>query len=84
MREGVEQTGRQLRAMLHRNGIDVIYPKDEMFDPRLHQAVEVVEAEGADGMVVSVLQKGYRLHDRVLRPAMVVVSKGRNVRPQIP
>ncbi len=84
MREGVEQTGRLLRAMLHRNGIDVIHPQDEMFDPSQHQAVAVVEAEGADGMVVSVLQKGYRLHQRVQRPAMVVVSQGRNVRPQIP
>ncbi|WP_457913164.1 nucleotide exchange factor GrpE [Candidatus Tremblayella endosymbiont of Pseudococcus viburni] len=77
MKEGVEQTGRQLRAMLHRNGVDVIHPQDEMFDPRQHQAVAVVEAEGADGMVVSVLQKGYRQHERVLRPAMVVVSKGK-------
>ncbi|CUX76412.1 Protein GrpE [Candidatus Tremblaya princeps] len=46
MREGVEQTGRQLRAMLHRNGVDVIHPQDEMFDPRQHQTVAVVEAEG--------------------------------------
>lgn len=70
--------------MQHRNGVYVIHPQDEMFDPRQHQAVAVVEAEGADGMVVSVLQKVDLMNDRVLRPAMVVVSKGRNVRPQIP
>ncbi|WP_075047609.1 hypothetical protein [Candidatus Tremblaya princeps] len=50
--------------MLHRNIVYVIHPQDEMFDPR-QPGAEGIEAEGADGMVVSVLQKGYRMLYRV-------------------
>jgi molecular chaperone GrpE len=48
----------------------------EDFDPNIHEAVMYEEAEGQDNKVTAELQKGYRLHDRVLRPAMVKVGKG--------
>jgi molecular chaperone GrpE len=48
----------------------------EEFDPNIHEAVMYEEAEGQDNKVIAELQKGYRLHERVLRPAMVKVGKG--------
>ena len=55
--------------------IKEIDPQGQKFDPHFHQAISQVEAEGEPNTVVNVLQKGYLLHDRVLRPALVVVSK---------
>jgi len=74
--EGLALTHRQLWATLERYGVGLIDPQGQPFNPELHEAVSMVESAGVPpGHVVSVMQKGYKLHDRLLRPAMVVVSK---------
>jgi len=73
--EGVHATLRQLSAALERNKVVVIAPPaGTRFDPRQHQAISVVPAEQEANTVVSVLQKGYLISDRVLRPALVTVA----------
>lgn len=74
-KEGVELTARQLESVFEKFAIREIAPQGEKFDPHRHQAISQVESAEEPGTVVSVLQKGYVLHDRVLRPALVVVSK---------
>lgn len=77
---GVEMTGRELSHTLERHGISEIAPVNEKFDYNLHQAMfEVPTDEVEPGMVVQLVQKGYSLHDRLLRPAMVGVSKAAEV-----
>jgi molecular chaperone GrpE len=65
---------RKLRQLLENAGVKQIETEGQAFDPRFHEAVAHVE--GDEGKVVSEVQRGYMLHDRVLRPAMVVVGKG--------
>jgi len=78
LRQGVELIDREFTAILDRHGIKRIDPMGEKFDPNFHQAVFEAEAEGAEpGTVVQVVQAGYRLHDRLLRPAMVGVAKAK-------
>ncbi len=75
--EGIAATERELLGAFERNGLRRIDPKGERFDHNFHQAI--FEAERPDmpaGTVVEVLQPGYVLHDRLLRPAMVGVAKG--------
>ena len=76
LREGVELTRRQLHSAFERNRLIVIDPVGEKFDPHRHQAIATVPApEGvAPNHVVTVLQKGWMLADRVLRPALVTVA----------
>jgi len=75
---GVELTLKQLQAALEKSGIREIDPAPgERFDPHRHQAMAAVEAQSDPNTVVSVMQKGYRLHDRVLRPALVTVAQAR-------
>ncbi len=77
LREGVAATERELLAAFERHGLKRVDPKGERFDHNFHQAI--FEAERPDlpaGTVVEVLQPGYVLHDRLLRPAMVGVAKG--------
>ncbi|MBX3724658.1 MAG: nucleotide exchange factor GrpE [Xanthomonadales bacterium] len=76
-REGMELTRRQLLAALERHGVVQVDPAGQAFDPALHEAISTQPAAGgqADGTVLNVLQKGYRLHDRTLRPALVVVAR---------
>ena len=72
---GVEMVLRGLREALSRNGIEAVEPKGEKFDPNQHEALSTMPVEGAEpGVVVEVVQKGYRLDDQLLRPARVVVS----------
>lgn len=74
---GVEMIERELLAVFERHNIEVIIPQDDPFDPHLHEAMfEAPDAERPDGTITQVLQPGYRLHDRLLRPAQVVVAKG--------
>ena len=74
---GVAATERELLAAFERHGLQRIDPKGERFDHNFHQAVFEVEHTGQPaGTVVEVLQPGYVLHDRLLRPAMVGVAKG--------
>lgn len=78
LRQGVELIEREFMAILERHGIRRIAPLGEKFDPNWHQAMFEVEAEGAEpGTVTQVVQAGYRLHDRLLRPAMVGVAKAK-------
>jgi len=75
IREGAEATLRQLSAALERNKVIVINPAaGSKFDPHQHQAISVVPAEQDANTVVSVLQKGYTIAERVLRPALVTVA----------
>ena len=76
-RQGVEITARQLDSAFEKHSIKTLDPKGEKFDPHRHQAISQVESDQEPGTVVTVLQKGYLLHDRVLRPALVVVAKAR-------
>ena len=77
-REGVELTARQLDAVFDKFAIKAISPQGERFDPHRHQAISQVESDAEPNTVASVLQKGYLLHDRVQRPALVMVAKPRS------
>jgi len=73
---GVELTLKQLKGALEKSNVRDIDPKPgERFDPYRHQAMAAVPSEAEPNTVVSVMQKGYALHDRVLRPALVTVAK---------
>ena len=73
---GVDATERELLSVFERHGIRRIDPEGERFDHNLHQAIfEAERSDKPDGTVVEVLQPGYVLHDRLLRPAMVGVAK---------
>jgi molecular chaperone GrpE len=73
---GVLLVFRSLRDTLTRNGIEAVDPKGEKFDPMVHEALSTVPVEGTEsGVVVEVLQKGYRLGEQLIRPARVVVSE---------
>ena len=75
IREGAQATLRQLLAALERNKVMAINPgPGEKFDPHQHQAISIVPSEHEANTVVSVLQKGYLIADRVLRPALITVS----------
>jgi len=75
MLEGVHATLRQLNAALERNKVMAINPPaGTKFDPHQHQAIGMVPADAEANTVVSVLQKGYLITDRVLRPALVMVA----------
>jgi molecular chaperone GrpE len=72
---GVILVFRGLRETLVRNGIEAVDPKGERFDPSQHEALSTMSVEGAEpGVVVEVMQKGYRFDEQLLRPARVVVS----------
>lgn len=74
VREGVELTLRQLTGALEKGRVVAINPVGEKFDPHRHQAISMVPAEQEPNTVVAVLQKGYVIADRVLRPALVTVA----------
>jgi molecular chaperone GrpE len=75
--EGVELTERELLKALEKNGVKKFDPQGERFDPNLHQAMyEVPDASVPSGMVMQVIQPGYMIGERMLRPALVAVSKG--------
>ncbi|MDP6347131.1 MAG: nucleotide exchange factor GrpE [Dehalococcoidia bacterium] len=72
--DGIRLIHRKLRAALEVSGLSDIQAVGEPFDPNLHEAV--VHQDGEEGIVLSELQKGYKLNDRVIRPTMVVVGRG--------
>lgn len=77
LREGMELTLRQLIKALEAHGVRILDPRGEAFDPRFHQAVATQPAEEVEAdRVLSVVQKGMLLRERLLRPALVVVSAG--------
>ena len=77
MLQGVELVRRELLAVLAKHGVSSIEAEGEVFDPNLHEALAQMEDESVPaGRIGRMLQKGYRLRDRLLRPARVMVSKG--------
>ncbi|HFE32519.1 MAG TPA: nucleotide exchange factor GrpE [Gammaproteobacteria bacterium] len=78
LREGTELTLKMLSTAMEKAGIKEIDPLGEAFNPELHQAMSMQESEEHDpNTVIAVMQKGYQLNDRLIRPAMVVVSKAK-------
>jgi len=78
LKSGVELTLKQLNAVFDKANLREINPVEEKFDPHRHQAMTMVEHPGEPNQVVQVMQKGYLLHDRVVRPALVTVSKAKD------
>jgi len=76
-KNGVELTSKQLSAVFEKFNISEINPIGEKFDPNKHQAISAIEADAEPNSVLSVLQKGYTLNERVLRPALVMVVKAK-------
>lgn len=77
--EGIEMTEREMQRLLQKNGVVPILAEGEKFDPHRHQAMfEVPDPSVPEGTVVQVVQAGYAIGERVLRPAMVGVAKGGN------
>ena len=75
LKAGKELTLKMLSKVMSDHGLELIDPQGEVFNPELHQAVSLQpSAEHDENTVIDVLQKGFRLHDRLIRPAMVVVS----------
>jgi molecular chaperone GrpE len=77
IKSGVELTLKQLAGVFEKNNIMEINPMGSKFDPNSHQAIGMVDGQGEANTVASVLQKGYALNERVIRPALVMVSKGK-------
>jgi molecular chaperone GrpE len=77
-KSGVELTSKQLGSVFEKFNIIEINPVGQKFDPNLHQAISTVDSDQEPNTVVSVLQKGYTLNERVLRPALVMVAKAKS------
>lgn len=77
-KNGMELTQKQLTSVFDKFNIKAIDPKGERFDPHQHQAMCMVDSEQPANTVVQVMQKGYKLHERVIRPALVAVSKAKD------
>ena len=75
MKAGTELTLKQLVAAFEKSNLKEINPLGEKFDPHFHQAISMLESEQEANTVITVLQKGYLIADRVLRPALVIVAK---------
>lgn len=78
LREGVELTLKQLSSAFTGAGLQEEAPAGQKFDPNKHQAISALEADGEPNTVLNVLQKGYLLNERVIRPALVIVSKAKS------
>lgn len=77
-KNGMELTQKQLSSVFEKFSIKAIDPKGEKFDPHQQQAMCMVDSELAPNTVVQVMQKGYKLHERIIRPALVSVSKAKD------
>ena len=78
LKSGSELTLKQLVAAFEKSNLREINPLGEKFDPNVHQAISMLESDQEPNTVVTVLQKGYLLADRVLRPALVIVAKAKS------
>lgn len=76
-KDGVELTAKQLASVFDKFHIAEINPAGEKFDPNKHQAISMLESDQEPNTVLNVLQKGYTLNERVLRPALVMVAKAK-------
>lgn len=80
LRSGVDLTLKQLSAAFDKAGLKEINPvAGQRFDPHRHQAISMLPSEKEPNTVINVLQKGYSLHDRVIRPALVTVAKPKDI-----
>ncbi len=77
MKDGVELTLKQLNSVFTKFNLTEINPMGEKFDPHQHQAMGMLDSDQPANTVINVLQKGYRLHERTIRPALVMVAKAR-------
>ena len=76
LKEGMSLTLKMFNSAMEKFGVTVLAPEGEKFNPEKHEAVSVQEVEGSEsGTVISVMQKGYELNGRLVRPAMVIVAK---------
>jgi molecular chaperone GrpE len=78
LRSGTELTLRQLNAAFAKSSLSELNPVGEKFDPHRHQAISMIDADQEANTVVTVVQKGYLLADRLLRPALVFVAKAKS------
>ena len=78
VKSGVELTLKQLGSVFDKSGLKEINPVGEKFDPHRHQAISMLPSDKEPNTVINVLQKGYTLNERVIRPALVTVAKGRD------
>ncbi len=79
MHEGLELTMKLFLNVLEKHDVQQLDPQGEIFDPQQHEAMSIQEsADAAHNSILAVFQKGYRLNDRVIRPARVIVAKGKN------
>jgi molecular chaperone GrpE len=76
-KDGIDLTSKQLLNIFAKFNIEEINPEEETFDPNFHQAMTMIETEGEANKILNVMQKGYKLNERVLRPALVTVSKAK-------
>ena len=77
LREGFRMTGSQIEKLLENHGCEAIKTDNEVFDPTVHEAISQQPGNGAEpGTVIGVTSRGYVLHDRVVRPAQVIVAAG--------
>ena len=74
-KDGVDLTAKQLTTIFEKFNIEELDPKDDTFDPNFHQAMTMIDSDEEPNKILSVFQKGYKLNGRVLRPALVSVSK---------
>ena len=77
MKSGAELTLKQLKSAFEKFRVTEIDPQGQKFDPHRHQAIGTVDSDAEPNTVVQVLQKGYLLHDRVIRPALVMVARAK-------
>jgi molecular chaperone GrpE len=81
LREGMELTLKMLTTAMEKYGIKLVDPMGQPFDPALHQAVSMQPSEQPPNTVVAVMQKGYTLNERLIRPAMVIVARAPDATP---
>ena len=78
LKSGVELTLKQLSTVFEKANLKEVNPAGEKFDPHRHQAISMLPSDKEPNTVINVLQKGYLLHDRVIRPALVTVAKAKD------
>lgn len=78
LKSGVELTLKQLASVFEKSGLREINPVGEKFDPHRHQAISMLPSDREPNTVINVLQKGYLLNDRVVRPALVTVARSKD------
>ena len=78
LKSGVELTLKQLSTVFEKSNLKEVNPAGEKFDPHRHQAISMLPSDKEPNTIINVLQKGYLLHDRVIRPALVTVAKAKD------